>query len=507
MAKLIPLALLLVIAGTTQAEIRLPNILSDHAVLQRERPIHVWGWATPGSHIVAKFKQQNVNAVADEVGRWSLYLAPEKAGGPYQLTLSGDGADKQANDLLVGDVWVASGQSNMEMPLSGFGAGTPVKDGDKEIAQANNPMLRLLRIDHASADSPKNDAGNTWTQCTPENAKFFSAVAYFFGREISAKERVPVGLIDSSWGGTPADSWVSMNTLGTDPRLLPAFASRATFGDGQIDLQATLAAEKTADDAARAAGQPAPKHPWHPDQRAWLPAALYNGMIAPLTPLTVRGFLWYQGEANSAHDRAPYYDTLMEGLIADWRMHFAQGNLPFLYVQISSFHSPGEDWATVREQQRRVLAVANTAMAVSSDVGNPTNVHPADKQTVASRLALGAKALAYGENVRYRGPEFHEATPELHADGSAAMRVWFDHAEGLNAKGSTNLTSFEVAGADHKFVPASASIEGQTVVVSAAAGMHPAYVRYGWTDVVTESLYNDAGLPLSTFTSEPALRR
>ncbi len=487
------------------AEVRLPNVLSDHAVLQRERPIHIWGWASPGARLTVHFRQQALAAEVNSTGRWSLYLAPEKAGGPYTLTLSGDGADKQVSDLLVGDVWIASGQSNMEMPLGGFGASTPVKNGEAEIAQANNPMLRLLRVDHASSDTPKNDEPNTWVKCVPETARYFSAVAYFFGREISAKEHVPVGLIDSTWGGTPADSWVSMDTLGTNPLLLPAFASRATFVDSQADLDDTVAAEKAAEAAARAAGKPLPPHPWHPDERAWQPSNLYNGMIAPLTPLTVRGFLWYQGEANSARDRAPSYDTLMTGLISDWRMHFAQGPLPFLYVQISSFHSPNEDWATVRDQQRRVLAVANTAMAVSLDVGNSSNVHPADKQTVGARLALAARAVSYGEPVKYQGPEFRESTPETRTDGMAAMHVWFEHANGLHAQGSGDLNGFEVAGTDHKFVPAHAAIEGQSVVASAVEVKRPAYVRFGWSDVVVSTLYNAAELPLGTFTSEPVL--
>ena len=489
-----------------RAEVRLPHVLSDHAVLQRDRPIHVWGWATPHAKLMARFKQQTVAGETDAFGRWSLYLAPEGAGGPYTLTISGDGADRVVSDLLVGDVWVASGQSNMEMPLAGFGPGTPIKDGEAEIAAANNPMLRLLVVEHSGASTPKNDVAATWARCTPETARYFSAVAYFFGREIAAKEHVPVGLIDVSWGGTPADPWVSMNTLGTNPQLLSAFASRATFADGQVNLQDTIAAEKAEDDAARAAGKPVPGHPWHPDERAWAPANLYNAMIAPLTPLSVRGFLWYQGEANSAKERAPYYDTLLEALIGDWRMHFAQGALPFLYVQISSFHSASEDWPTVREQQRRVLAVANTAMAVSLDVGNATNVHPADKQTVAARLALGARALSYGEPVRYRGPEFREATPELLADGTGAMRVWMDHAEGLHGR-EGGLNSFEVAGADRKFVRAEARIDGQTVVASAAAIKQPVYVRFAWSDVVAGTLYNDAELPLGTFTSEPALRK
>jgi len=485
----------------SQAEVRLPHVLSDHAVLQRNRPIHIWGWATPGAHLTAHFHAQTVAAEANSYGEWSLWLSPESAGGPYALTLSGDGADVTVTDLLVGDVWFASGQSNMEIPLKGFPGSAVIKDADKEIAGATNPKLRLLLVDRKSSDVPMDDEPDTWTLCTPETATNFSAIAYFFGREIAAREDVPIGLIDSTWGGTPADSWISMDTFGSHPELLPAFASRARFADEQSDLTAQIAAEKAEDDAARAAGKPLPRHSWHPDQSSWLPAGLYNGMIAPFTPLSIRGFLWYQGETNSAHDRAPYYNSLFSALIGDWRMQFAQGNLPFLFVQISSFNSPGEDWGRVRDAQRRTLAVARTAMAVTLDVGEADNVHPPDKQTVAHRLALAARHMIYGETVAYGSPLFRQATAQLQADGTTAIRVWFDNAQGLTAHGQP-IDAFEVAGADHKFVPAQARLEGETVVVSSASLPHPVYVRYGWMGVVTNNLFNAAGLPMSTFTSE-----
>lgn len=483
------------------AEVRLPHLLSDHAVLQRDRPIHIWGWATPGAHLTAHFHTQTVPAQADSFGAWSLWLAPEPAGGPFTLTISGDGADLTLSDLLVGDVWFASGQSNMEMPLRGFPGNAVLKDADKEIPAATNPKLRLLLVDHKASDYPLNDVLNTWTICTPETAATFSAVAYFYGREIAAKENVPVGLIDSTWGGTPADSWVSMDTLGTHPDLLPAFASRAHFADEQTNLDAQIAAEKQEDDAARAAGKPLPRHPWHPSETSWLPAGLYNGMVAPFAPMSIRGFIWYQGETNSAHERAPNYATLFSALIRDWRNQFAQGNLPFFFVQISSFNSPGEDWGRVRDAQRRTLQLTNTAMAVTLDIGSPDNVHPPDKQTVGHRLALAARHITYGEDVAYASPLFRQATAELQPDGSTAIRVWFDHAHGLTAH-SQPIDAFEIAGEDHHFVPAQARIDGETVVVTAAGVAHPVYVRYGWMGVVTNNLFNAAGLPASTFTSE-----
>ncbi len=505
--KFLAALLALALPFAAAAEIRLPHLLSDHAVLQRERPIHVWGWATPGAHVSARFHKQTVAAVTDQFGRWSLWLAPETAGGPYTLTVNGDGPEVTLSDLLVGDVWFASGQSNMEIPLDGFrdaqGKPTaPIKNGEREIAAATNNKLRLLRVEHKSSDFPLDDITTGWTQCTPETARQFSAVAYFFGREISAKENVPVGLIDSTWGGTPADSWVSMNTMGTHADLLPAFASRAHFATHLAETDAMIAAEKREDDAARAAGKPVPSHMWHPYQSSWEPAELFNGMIAPFTPMSLKGFLWYQGETNSGHDRAPYYYTLFSSLIGDWRMQFAQGDLPFFFVQISSFNSPGEDWGRVRDAQRRTLAVANTAMAVTLDIGLADNVHPPDKQTVAERLALPARAMVYGERIPYASPLFRQATRELQPDGTTAMRVWFDHAEGLSYRGGS-ATGFELAGPDGRFMPAEARVEGETVVVSSPNVSAPENVRYGWMGVIANNLYNAQGLPASTFTSEP----
>jgi sialate O-acetylesterase len=488
------------LGGTSRAigEIRLPNVLADHAVLQRGGPIHLWGWSTPGASLAIGFHGQNLKTTANDLGEWSAWLAPEQAGGPYTLTLDGGPKEgkKEITDLLVGDVWIASGQSNMEMPLRGFSSDTVVKDGDKLIAEANNPQLRLLLVGIKSSDVPLEDISGSWTTCTPETAHDFSAVAYLFGREIAAKEKVPVGLIDTTWGGTPVDSWISLDALGNNTALFSSFSNRAQFADNQSNMIAQRAAEKAEDEAAKASGKAAPSHPWHPNEVSWQPAGLYNGMISPFIKESIKGFIWYQGETDSSSARAPHYSTLFPALIQDWRAHFKQGNLPFLFVQISSFNSPREFWGAVRDAQRRTLFVANTAMAVSLDVGNANNVHPADKETVAARLALAARGLVYGEDIPYKSPLFREATTQ-----PGAMRVWFDDASGLTSRGQV-INGFELAGEDHHFVPATAKLEHDTVVVSAAGMSNPVYVRYGWSDVVTSFIYNRAGLPAATFTSE-----
>jgi sialate O-acetylesterase len=489
--------LLLATTFWAQAEIRLPNVLSDHAVLQRGVPIRVWGWSTPEAKLRISLHGQNVPATADRLGEWTAWLKPESAGGPYTLTVSGEPSvgSKSIADILIGDVWLASGQSNMDIPLNGYPPGAPIKNGPAEIAAATNPLIRLLRVPQTSSDYPLTDVKATWTLCKPETAARFSAVAYFFGREITAKEKVPVGLIVSAWGGVPVDSFISLEGLTANSAVLAALANRARFAEDLAQRDELAAAEQREDAALKAAGKPVPAHPWRPDGPSWLPAGPYNGMIAPLTKYAIKGFLWYQGESDARPERAPHYRDLFPALISDWRSHFAAGNLPFLFVQISSYNA-GPGWGIVRDAQRRTLSLNNTAMAVTLDVGETDNIHPADKQTVGARLALAARGMVYGEDVAFCSPLFREATTE-----SGAIRVWFDHAKGLTAHGK-KLEGFEIAGADRRFVLADAEIDGETVVVKNEQVSNPMFVRYAWNGVAPPSLYNAAGLPASTFTSE-----
>jgi sialate O-acetylesterase len=382
------------------------------------------------------------------------------------------------------------------MPLQGFGAfSAPLKNGPAEIKAATHPRVRLLHIYAKSSDYPLNDISETWTECNPDTAKNFSAVAYFFGREISEREDVPVGLIDAAWGGVPVDSFMSLDALTASSAVLPALAYRAEFEKALADYPAMYAAEKREEDAAKAAGKSAPKHDWHPDGSSWLPSGPYNAMIAPITKYSLKGFLWYQGESDTSPARAPHYFDLFSALIFDWRRQFAQGDLPFLYVQLASYNS-AEGWGVVQDAQRRTLALRRTAMAVTLDVGEANNIHPADKQTVAARLALAARHMVYGESVDYLGPLFREATAQ-----PGAMRVWFDNAESLSTH-TGKVEGFDVAGADGRFVPAEAAIEGSTVVVKSLQVAEPKYVRYAWNGIAPSGLYNAAGLPASTFASQ-----
>lgn len=482
-----------------RGEVRLPKILSSHMVLQRDCPIHLWGWAEPGESVSATFKGVSQTATADRLGHWSLYLLPQPAGGPFPLTVKGSNT-LELEDVLIGDVWFASGQSNMEMPLLGFPGNAVLKNSEEEIKNAIQPNIRLLFVRHKASEYPLPDYDQSWTVCTPETAKSFSAVAYFFGRQVAQHEHVPIGLIDSSWGGTPGEAWVSLDGLSSDAGLMPVFAARTEMTKIEADRAAIRRAEKAEDDAARKANQPLPKHHWQPDPASWAPAWLFNGMVAPAVEYSIKGVIWYQGESNSSALRAPLYAKVFPALISDWRAHWREGNFPFLFVQLANFKSDStETWAIIREAQRRTLSLANTGMAVTIDVGDPDNVHPSDKQTVGARLALAARALAYGETLEYSGPLFRQTS----VDGSS-IRVWFDHARGLTAKGE-DISGFEVADSNHHFEPATARIDGESILLSNPQITSPQYVRYGWTNSPVLNLYNAAGLPASPFTSESSI--
>ena len=501
----LPMLLVLLLSGCSSllSEVRLPSLLSDHAVLQRQRPVRIWGWAQPGESVTVSFHQQTLTTAADDFGQWEAWLKPEEAGGPFVLTVTGGASASplRREDILVGDVWIASGQSNMEMPLRGFNPQTPVKNGDAEIAAANHPRIRLLVQTKRPSGLPLSDTKDMWSVCTPETAKSFSAVAYFFGREISEKEKVPVGLIDTTWGGTPAHAWISNGGLAS-ANVTNVFTEGANIVQEQARADEIKPIWAQQDAADMAAGREPAKHPPLLDRGgAWVPSALYNGMIAPYTKYAIKGAIWYQGETDQTPTAAPNYARVFGALIQDWRRQWAQGDFPFLFVQLSSFTTNQDGWNTVRDAQRRTLQLENTGMAVTLDVGDAKNIHPADKQTVGARLAAAALGVAYHEKVESSSPAFVQATTE-----NGSMRVWFSHADGLTTKGQP-AGGFEVAGLDRKFVPAEARIEkvgaDETVVANSPTVPHPRYVRYGWTPVVTSYLYNSAGLPAGTFTSEP----
>lgn len=486
------IALTLALSTRSRADVTLPALLADHMVVQRGLPVHVWGMAAPHEPVSVTFRGETKSATADDDGRWNVYLSPGEAGGPFPLTITATNTIA-LNDILVGDVWVASGQSNMEFPM------TELVNAQAEIAAAQYPKIRIFLAKHKPADYPlQNVESKGWAACTPETVADSSAVAYFFARNLQQKLGVPIGLVESFWGGTAAESWTSLHSLSADASLMPVFAARAkTLDDESTTVLHQQREEREFQQAlaqAKAEGKPLPWRQWHPDFAAWAPAALYNGMIAPLTPFAIRGVIWYQGEANASPDRAFLYARLFQTMIRDWRNAWGEGDFPFLFVQIANWNTePGELWPEVRNAQRQALALRNTGMAVTIDIGDPVDIHPKNKQDVGLRLALAARAIAFGEKVEWSGPLYRQVTHEEHA-----LRVWFDHASGLVAKGA-ELTGFEIAGADGKYSAADAKIDGASVVVSNSAVPTPVSVRYGWAANPNCNLFNKEGLPASPF--------
>ncbi len=477
------------------AQLRLPHMLTSHMVLQRDSPIHIWGWASYSADVSISFHDQLTEVRADDLGRFSAWLPSQHQGGPYSLSVTSKGEKIVLSDVLMGDVWLASGQSNMEFPLQGW-TGAPLKNAVTELAEATHPLIRLLHVARQSSSYPLEDVHGEWTSCAPATAASFSAVAYFFAREVSEREQVPIGIIDSTWGGTSADAWMSMDTLSHDANLLPAFQARAAFSN--LVSEGALRRERA--DKSRSVGKPEPASAFYPEpsfEASHQPAFLYNGMIAPLLPLQLKGILWYQGESNADENTAPFYFTLFSALIRDWRHQFRNEELPFLFTQISSFHSSGDGWPIVRDSQRRALALRNTAMAVTLDVGEASNVHPADKQSVGHRLALTALATVYARAIHFSGPTFYKATIE-----NSAIRVWFSHAEDLHLSPDF-AGGFEIAGKDGRFVAARPTVEGSSVLLESDAVMSPQFARYGWTSVVDSFVLNADELPASTFTTAP----
>ena len=480
----------LALVWCASAEVKLPYLLADHMVVQRGLPVHVWGKAEPDERVTVAFRGAERGGAADSLGRWSVYLPAGEAGGPFELSIN----RITLHDVLVGDVWVASGQSNMEWPLAW------AADAKAEIAAARYPRIRLVHAMHQVSEFPvDNLVGQMWRECTPESASTFSAVAYQFGRLLQAKLHVPIGLIQTAWGGTPVDAWTRVGAIVQDPGLMPVFAEwDRLMQEHALNL---LRYQRAAKDWEKAAAvlktqhkalPPPPEKPVGPGG-PWTPGGLYNAMVSPITPMAIEGVIWYQGEANGSVTRAPLYGRLFQAMIRDWRRAWGIGDFPFLYVQLANYVAPDSAWPEVREGQRQALALRNTAMTVTIDIGTPENIHPPDKKTVGMRLSLAARALAYGEDLEYSGPVIRQVGRE-----GDALRVWFDHAAGLGARGGA-VRGFEVAGADRMYAPAEGRIEGSAVVVRSKTVASPIYVRYGWRDNPDCNLVNRAGLPASPF--------
>jgi sialate O-acetylesterase len=493
------LALALLTAAGAYAEVVLPALLGDHMVLQRRQPVHIWGRAAGGEAVSVTFLGETRTATADDLGFWSVYLPSAEAGGPFELAVKGTNTIT-LRDVMVGDVWVDSGQSNMEWPLRN------AMNGEAEVAAASHPNIRFFKVNRKSSPFPATDAvALPWQSCTPQNAGRYSAIAYFFARELQPRLNVPIGIIDSYWGGTFVEAWMSLRALASSGDFMPAFGMWGRTIENYDALQARrerrINTWKESVAKAKAEGRTPPELPWEQNQdNADMPAGLYNAMIAPLTPFPIAGVIWYQGESNASPERAPTYAAMFGTMIRDWRRAWGIGDFPFLFVQLANYRSGANSrWPDLREAQLQTLSLANTGMAVTIDIGEPGNIHPRNKQEVGRRLALAARAIAYGEKLEYSGPLFRTAAPE-----PGGLRVWFDHTGGgLEAKDGGPLKGFMVAGADRRFVAAEARIDGSTVVVSSATVAQPLHVRYAWSDAPDCNLFNQEGLPASPFRSGP----
>ncbi|MBC7422873.1 MAG: hypothetical protein H7334_05395 [Ferruginibacter sp.] len=640
MKKTIAFLLAGMLTATAFANIMLPKIFGDNMVLQRSKPIAIWGWAAPGEKVTVQFNKQTKNTIAGAAGKWMVSLAAENAGGPFKLTVKGSN-EINIKNILVGEVWVCSGQSNMEMPIEGWGK---INNYQQEIAAANYPMIRHFKVPNTTSTKLKEDlAGGDWKVCSPATAGDFSATAYFFARELYNKLKVPIGLVNTSWGGTQSEAWTSEKAFANNPEMkyvatamksnpleksiqqrsqlllesitklqgdfdgaantsdwknssfddskwpalkvpgvwenqgLPnldgtvwfrktitisdADAGQAavlelsliddndeafingvkvgsttgyntprkytvaagilkagkntiavkiedTGGGGGIDGDAALVKLTIGDNVQQLAGD-------------WLfrvasikagstgiapndyPSLLFNAMLNPIINLTIRGAIWYQGETNAS--RAYQYRTAFPLMITDWRQHFKQGNFPFYFVQLATFGSAaansniGSDWAELREAQAMALSLPNTGMAVTTDIGNPADIHPKNKQDVGKRLARIALHDVYKTTGEYNSPMY--AGIKTTANKTALS---FTHTgAGWLIKDNNTITGFEIAGADKKFVPAKAVVAGNTIIVSADGILQPVAVRYNWVnDASAGNLFNKEGFPLAPFRTD-----
>jgi sialate O-acetylesterase len=481
-------------------QLRLPSLISDHMVLQRDMPVRLWGTAAPNERVTVRFRGQEIATTADEKGRWQVTLPPAPAGGPFDLVVRGGDSEIVVRDVLVGEVWVASGQSNMEWPVA------MAMNAEQEIAQANDAQIRFFQVPHRVAETPQEEGQGAWRVCSPETVKNFSAVAYFFARELRQHLKVPVGVIQATWGGTPAEAWTSLPTLQSDPAFRPLLDRwakiLAEYPAARQRYEAELQKWREAAEQAKAQGKPVPPQPRPPlgPEHPHRPANLFNGMIAPLTKFTIRGVIWYQGESNVG--RAAEYRRLFPAMITDWRKAWGLGDFPFLFVQLANFLArkpePSESaWAELREAQMFALKLPNTGMATAIDIGDANDIHPRNKQEVGRRLALVARAIAYGEPIVYSGPIYER----MQVEGNK-VRLFFRHVgSGLACKGE-KLTGFAIAGVDGKFVWAEAAIEGDTVVVWSPQVPQPVAVRYAWADNPEVNLYNREGLPALPFRTD-----
>jgi sialate O-acetylesterase len=439
------------------AEVRLPAIISNHMLVQADANPRIWGWASPGEKIEVKYPGKSLKTVADANGEWHVFLGKIKAGTKFDLEITGTNSIS-VKDVLAGEVWVCAGQSNMEFHLS------KAKNGNSELESHIWPQIRFFKVKMTPSVTPMNDVTGSWSVYSPQAAKDWSAVGYFFAKELTQQLERPIGMIESLRGGTAAQVWISQTALSSED-MVRSVQSPATASTSPFDAQ----------------------------------SALFNGMINGITPYTVRGITWYQGESNVRQPEL--YKKLFPALIEDWRKHWEIPNLPFIFVQLPNFaegNPSGTEWAEMREAQTQAVQLKNTAMVVTIDVGESQNKHPIDKQPVGHRLALNALDLVYHKKLPCTGPVLKSMKPLP----GAIFCQFYNTDQGLRARNGAALSGFQVCGADKRYVPAAGVIKGSTITLSSPEVAEPIAIRYAWANDPDANLENGLGLPAAPFRTD-----
>lgn len=524
MKRLIFLIAIVSFTFQVSALVKPSSLFCDHMVLQRNAKIPVWGTANPGEKITVEFFKRKKSTKADKNGNWKVKLNKLSAGGPYSIKIKGSN-EIIINDIYIGDVWLCSGQSNMDMTVAKedrYWCG--VTNEAEEVANANYPQIRVYDVDFTPNNKIQENAKGIWEVCSPSTVGHFSAAAYFFAKELYDKYEVPIGLMTSAYGASTAESWISEKSLKKHPNLkwllddytakYEKFAkdsinSMPKYRQGLKDFAGNMAEFKASQGDVTSQkndqNRKAPKAPKNPDPMIdqHNPYVCYNGMIAPLTSYPITGAIWYQGESNGPS--AKNYREIMETLVEDWRGVWKQGSFPFIYVQIANYGkpmlNPVEDgpMMTVREAQVQNLSIPNTAMvcAIENAGDEPTNIHPKNKQEIGYRLSLAARALAYGEKVVYSGPLYSHYQVE-----NNTIRLFFSNLEEGIVAWNTRLTGFAICGEDRNFVWANARFDGNTIVVSSPTVQKPVAVRYCWGTNPPASISNLDGLWTPNFRTD-----
>ncbi len=486
-----------------RADVKVPAIFGSHMVLQRDQKDRVWGWAEPGEEVTVKIAGQSHATKAGPDGSWQVMLDAMPAGGPHVLSIQGKNS-LQLEDVLVGEVWICSGQSNMQWSVAGS------RDSDLEMATARYPSLRLITVPNLGTQEPQKDFQGSWQDCRPETAAGFSAVGYFFGRQLHQTLSIPVGLINDSWGGSACEAWVRRDVLAADPkfeRMLKRWEQiEKDYPRSKADYDTKFAEWKVAAKKAKDDGKEPPQPPFNPD---WLmngnsrPGNIYNGVLKPTIGFGIRGVIWYQGESNAG--KAYQYRDLFPLMIKSWRDEWGQGDFSFYWVQLADFLAESSEppknsaWAELREAQTMTMSrLPNTGEAVIIDLGEAQDIHPRNKHDVAMRLARWALAKDYGMKIPFHSPSYKS----MKKQGNKVL-LHFEHVgSGLKAADIPEVRGFAIAGSDQKFVNAKAKIVGQNIEVWSDEVSEPVAVRYAWANNPVCNVYSHEGLPLTPFRTD-----